>query len=79
MRASEEHHRAPMGARSASTRAVAVADAGTLRRVRAVPDPEQLLMRSPRGRRNNAYRRFGYALPAERIAAPQSQVNLFEA
>jgi Holliday junction DNA helicase RuvB len=39
------------------------------------------LMRSPRGRiaTNNAYRRFGYAIPATRNGAGNSQVNLFEA
>ena len=39
------------------------------------------LMRSPRGRiaTNNAYRRFGYAIPAARMGVGESQVNLFEA
>jgi Holliday junction DNA helicase RuvB len=38
------------------------------------------LMRTGRGRiaTNNAYRRFGYALPVARSALPESQVNLFE-
>jgi len=38
------------------------------------------LMRSPRGRiaTNNAYRRFGYALPTDRLIGGNSQVNLFE-
>ncbi len=39
------------------------------------------LMRTPRGRvaTNNAYRRFGYALPAARTGLAGPQVNLFEA
>jgi holliday junction DNA helicase RuvB len=38
------------------------------------------LMRTGRGRvaTNNAYRRFGYALPVARAALPETQVNLFE-
>jgi holliday junction DNA helicase RuvB len=38
------------------------------------------LMRTGRGRvaTNNAYRRFGYALPVARSALPETQVNLFE-
>jgi len=66
-----------------NTLAVAVGeDAGTLEEVyEPFLIQNGFMMRSPRGRiaTNNAYRRFGYALPAERIAAPQSQVNLFEA
>jgi Holliday junction DNA helicase RuvB len=65
-----------------NTLAVAVGeDAGTLEEVyEPFLIQNGFLMRSPRGRiaTNNAYRRFGYALPAERIGAPQSQVNLFE-
>jgi len=66
-----------------NTLAVAVGeDAGTLEEVyEPFLIQNGFLMRSPRGRiaTNNAYRRFGYALPAERVAAPESQVNLFEA
>jgi Holliday junction DNA helicase RuvB len=66
-----------------NTLAVAVGeDAGTLEEVyEPFLIQNGFMMRSPRGRiaTNNAYRRFGYALPAERIAAPQSQVNLFDA
>jgi Holliday junction DNA helicase RuvB len=38
------------------------------------------LMRTGRGRvaTNNAYRRFGYALPVARASLPETQVNLFE-
>ena len=65
-----------------NTLAVAVGeDAGTLEEVyEPFLIQNGFMMRSPRGRiaTNNAYRRFGYALPAERLAAPQSQVNLFE-
>jgi hypothetical protein len=37
-------------------------------------------MRTPRGRvaTNRAYQRFGYALPAERNAKPDTQPTLFE-
>jgi Holliday junction DNA helicase RuvB len=66
-----------------NTLAVAVGeDAGTLEEVyEPFLIQNGFMMRSPRGRiaTNNAYRRFGYALPAERLAAPQSQVNLFDA
>jgi Holliday junction DNA helicase RuvB len=66
-----------------NTLAVAVGeDAGTLEEVyEPFLIQNGFLMRSPRGRiaTNNAYRRFGFALPAERAAAPASQVHLFEA
>jgi Holliday junction DNA helicase RuvB len=62
--------------------AVAVGeDAGTLE---DVYEPfliqSGLLMRTGRGRMvtNNAYRRFGYALPAARAGGPDSQGHLFE-
>jgi holliday junction DNA helicase RuvB len=65
-----------------NTLAVAVGeDAGTLEEVyEPFLIQNGFLMRTPRGRvaTNNAYRRFGYALPAERLAAGNSQVNLFE-
>jgi holliday junction DNA helicase RuvB len=63
-----------------NTLAVAVGeDAGTLEEVyEPFLIQNGFLMRSPRGRvaTNNAYRRFGYPLPASR---PESQVNLFDA
>ena len=66
-----------------TTLAVAVGeDAGTLEEVyEPFLIQNGFLMRTPRGRvaTNNAYRRFGYALPAARLTAPESQVNLFEA
>jgi holliday junction DNA helicase RuvB len=66
-----------------NTIAVAVGeDAGTLEEVyEPFLIQNGFLMRTPRGRvaTNNAYRRFGYALPAARLATPESQVNLFEA
>jgi Holliday junction DNA helicase RuvB len=66
-----------------NTLAVAVGeDAGTLEEVyEPFLIQNGFLMRSPRGRiaTNNAYRRFGYALPTTRIGLPESQVNLFEA
>ncbi len=66
-----------------NTLAVAVGeDAGTLEEVyEPFLIQNGFLMRTPRGRvaTNNAYRRFGYALPAARIGLPDSQVNLFEA
>ncbi len=66
-----------------NTLAVAVGeDAGTLEEVyEPFLIQNGFLMRTPRGRvaTNNAYRRFGYSLPAARIALPESQVNLFEA
>ena len=65
-----------------NTLAVAVGeDAGTLEEVyEPFLIQNGFLMRSPRGRiaTNNAYRRFGFTLPAERAAAPASQVHLFE-
>jgi Holliday junction DNA helicase RuvB len=66
-----------------NTLAVAVGeDAGTLEEVyEPFLIQNGFLMRSPRGRiaTNNAYRRFGFALPAERAATPTAQVHLFEA
>jgi Holliday junction DNA helicase RuvB len=66
-----------------NTLAVAVGeDAGTLEEVyEPFLIQNGFLMRSPRGRlaTNNAYRRFGYMLPAARMGLPDSQVNLFEA
>jgi Holliday junction DNA helicase RuvB len=66
-----------------TTLAVAVGeDAGTLEEVyEPFLIQNGFLMRSPRGRvaTNNAYRRFGYAIPAARSGTPESQVNLFEA
>jgi Holliday junction DNA helicase RuvB len=66
-----------------NTLAVAVGeDAGTLEEVyEPFLIQNGFLMRSPRGRiaTNNAYRRFGYAIPATRNGAGNSQVNLFEA
>ena len=65
-----------------NTLAVAVGeDAGTLEEVyEPFLIQNGFLMRSPRGRiaTNNAYRRFGYAIPAARNGVPESQVNLFE-
>ena len=57
-------------------------DAGTLEEVyEPFLIQNGFLMRSPRGRiaTNNAYRRFGYAIPVSRQGTPESQVNLFEA
>jgi len=66
-----------------TTLAVAVGeDAGTLEEVyEPFLIQNGFLMRTHRGRvaTNNAYRRFGYAVPDARLAAPESQVNLFEA
>jgi holliday junction DNA helicase RuvB len=66
-----------------STLAVAVGeDSGTLEEVyEPFLIQNGFLMRSPRGRvaTNNAYRRFGYAIPAARLLTGESQVNLFEA
>jgi Holliday junction DNA helicase RuvB len=66
-----------------NTLAVAVGeDAGTLEEVyEPFLIQTGLLMRTPRGRTatNNAYRRFGYALPAARNGVPEPQVNLFDA
>jgi Holliday junction DNA helicase RuvB len=66
-----------------NTLAVAVGeDAGTLEEVyEPFLIQNGFLMRSPRGRvaTNNAYRRLGYAVPAARDGAAESQVNLFEA
>ncbi|MBR9988372.1 MAG: Holliday junction branch migration DNA helicase RuvB [Gemmatimonadetes bacterium] len=66
-----------------TTLAVAVGeDAGTLEEVyEPFLIQNGFLMRSPRGRvaTNNAYRRFGYTIPAVRLGAGESQVNLFEA
>lgn len=66
-----------------NTLAVAVGeDAGTLEEVyEPFLIQNGFLMRTPRGRvaTNNAYRRFGYALPAARTGAAGPQVNLFEA
>jgi holliday junction DNA helicase RuvB len=65
-----------------STLAVAVGeDAGTLEEVyEPFLIQNGFLMRTPRGRlaTNNAYRRFGYAIPVARLASGESQVNLFE-
>ncbi len=62
--------------------AVAVGeDAGTLEEVyEPFLIQNGFLMRTGRGRiaTNNAYRRFGYAVPADRLAGSNSQVNLFE-
>ncbi|HEX6306787.1 MAG TPA: Holliday junction branch migration DNA helicase RuvB [Longimicrobiales bacterium] len=66
-----------------TTLAVAVGeDAGTLEEVyEPFLIQNGFLMRSPRGRvaTNNAYRRFGYAIPAARSGSGESQVSLFEA
>jgi holliday junction DNA helicase RuvB len=66
-----------------STLAVAVGeDSGTLEEVyEPFLIQNGFLMRSPRGRiaTNNAYRRFGYAIPVQRSVTGESQVNLFEA
>ena len=65
-----------------NTLAVAVGeDAGTLEEVyEPFLIQNGFLMRSHRGRiaTNNAYRRFGYALPAARAGAAGPQVNLFD-
>jgi Holliday junction DNA helicase RuvB len=65
-----------------NTLAVAVGeDAGTLEEVyEPFLIQNGFLMRSSRGRvaTNNAYRRFGYALPASRNGMPEQQVNLFD-
>jgi holliday junction DNA helicase RuvB len=65
-----------------NTLAVAVAeDAGTLEEVyEPFLIQNGFLMRSARGRiaTNNAYRRFGYQLPAARAGAAEPQVNLFD-
>jgi Holliday junction DNA helicase RuvB len=65
-----------------SSLAVAVGeDSGTLEEVyEPFLIQNGFLMRSPRGRiaTNNAYRRFGYALPTDRLIGGNSQVNLFE-
>jgi Holliday junction DNA helicase RuvB len=62
--------------------AVAVGeDAGTLEEVyEPFLIQNGFLMRSPRGRiaTSNAYRRFGYTLPAARLGLSEPQVNLFE-
>jgi holliday junction DNA helicase RuvB len=65
-----------------NTLAVAVGeDAGTLEEVyEPFLIQNGFLMRSPRGRvaTNNAYRRFGYTIPAARAVAGEPQPNLFE-
>ncbi|HEX7052088.1 MAG TPA: Holliday junction branch migration DNA helicase RuvB [Longimicrobiales bacterium] len=65
-----------------NTLAVAVGeDAGTLEEVyEPFLIQNGFLMRTPRGRvaTNRAFQRFGYALPAERAAAPDPQANLFD-
>lgn len=65
-----------------TTLAVAVGeDAGTLEEVyEPFLIQNGFLQRTPRGRvvTNNAYRRFGYTLPAARLGLSQPQVNLFE-
>jgi len=65
-----------------SSLAVAVGDdAGTLEEVyEPFLIQNGFLMRTSRGRlaTNNAYRRFGYTLPPDRIVGGNSQVNLFE-
>ncbi|MGH7503752.1 MAG: Holliday junction branch migration DNA helicase RuvB [Longimicrobiales bacterium] len=65
-----------------STLAVAVGeDAGTLEEVyEPFLIQNGFLMRTPRGRvaTNNAYRRFGYTLPAARTGLADGQVYLFE-
>jgi Holliday junction DNA helicase RuvB len=65
-----------------TTLAVAVGeDAGTLEEVyEPFLIQNGFLMRSPRGRiaTSNAYRRFGYTLPAARLGLSEPQVNLFE-
>src|SRR5690606_41449051 len=66
-----------------NTLAVAVGeDAGTLEEVyEPFLIQNVFFMRTPRGRvaTTNAYRRFGYALPAARTGLSESQVRLFEA
>jgi Holliday junction DNA helicase RuvB len=65
-----------------NTLAVAVGeDAGTLEEVyEPFLIQNGFIMRTPRGRvaTNNAYRRFGYAIPVSRSGRPETQVNLFE-
>lgn len=65
-----------------NTLAVAVGeDAGTLEEVyEPFLIQNGFLMRTPRGRMatNHAFRRYGYTIPASRLATPESQVNLFE-
>lgn len=65
-----------------NTLAVAVGeDAGTLEEVyEPFLIQNGFLMRTPRGRvaTNRAFERFGFALPAERQQAPESQQSLFE-
>jgi len=65
-----------------NTLAVAVGeDAGTLEEVyEPFLIQNGFIMRTPRGRvaTNNAYRRFGYALPVSRTGLAAPQVNLFE-
>jgi Holliday junction DNA helicase RuvB len=65
-----------------NTLAVAVGeDAGTLEEVyEPFLIQNGFLMRTPRGRlaTSNAYRRFGYTLPAARLGLSEPQVNLFE-
>lgn len=65
-----------------NTLAVAVGeDAGTLEEVyEPFLIQNGFLMRTPRGRvaTNNAYRRFGYALPVSRTGLATPQVNLFD-
>jgi len=62
--------------------AVAVGeDAGTLEEVyEPFLIQNGLLFRTARGRfaTNNAYRRYGYEIPQQRLVSEQSQVNLFE-
>jgi holliday junction DNA helicase RuvB len=66
-----------------STLAVAVGeDAGTLEEVyEPFLIQNGFLMRTSRGRTatSNAYRRFGYVLPAARLGVAEPQVNLFDA
>jgi Holliday junction DNA helicase RuvB len=65
-----------------NTLAVAVGeDAGTLEEVyEPFLIQNGFMMRTGRGRvaTNNAYRRFGYELPATRVGLPDGQVHLFE-
>jgi Holliday junction DNA helicase RuvB len=65
-----------------NTLAVAVGeDPGTLEEVyEPFLIQNGFMNRTSRGRvaTNNAYRRFGYALPASRNGLPETQVNLFE-
>jgi Holliday junction DNA helicase RuvB len=66
-----------------NTLAVSVGeDAGTLEEVyEPFLIQNGFLMRSPRGRMatKNAYRRFGYTLPADRDKPDEPQASLFEA